>query len=64
MPRWLGALLLISLGVFGVYGGITNPYVTLGGINLRLNKWQGRLWYGFFAAFCIGGGLAILFSGS
>jgi putative Mn2+ efflux pump MntP len=62
MPHWLGSLILIILGLIGVYEGITNPCVTLRGMKRPLNKWQGRLWYAFFAAFCIGGGVAILLS--
>ena len=62
MPRWLGALILISLGIFGIYQGISDPCVTMRGMKRPLKKWQGRLWYSFYSAVCIGGGLAILFS--
>jgi hypothetical protein len=62
MPRWIGSAILIALGIGGLYQGITDPCVTLRGSMRSLKKWQGRLFYGFYAALCIGGGLAILLS--
>jgi len=62
MPHWLGSLILIVLGFVGVYEAIADPCVKLRGMKHPLKKWQGRLWFGFFATICFGAGLAILLS--
>jgi len=59
MPRWLGALILIILGIVGVYQGVTDPCVQLRGSKHPLNKWQGRLFYSCYSLACLGGGVAI-----
>ena len=59
MPRWLGASILIVLGIMGVYKGITAPCVMLRGSKRPLNKWQGRLFYSLYSLLCLGGCVAI-----
>jgi hypothetical protein len=59
MPRWLGALVLIALGITGIYQWIKDPCVRLRGSKRPLNKWQGRLFYGLYSLLCLGGGVAI-----
>ena len=59
MPRWLLALILIVLGIMGVYQGVKHPCIQLRGSKRPLNKWQGRLFYGCYSLVCLGGGVAI-----
>lgn len=59
MPRWLGALLLIIFGIVGAYQWVTDPCVQLRGSRRPLNKWQGRIFLGFYTLFCLGCGVAI-----
>ena len=61
MPRWLGSLIMVAIGIFGLYEGIAHPCVTLRGSNRPLTKWQGRIFYGIFAAIGIIGGLLVFF---
>jgi len=58
MPRWLGAVVLIALGLYGVYQGIVDPRVNLRGEG-PLNRWQSRIFLGIYAILCIASGLAI-----
>ena len=59
MPPWLGALILIVLGIVGAYQAITDPYIQLRGSKRPLNRWQGRLFLGCYSLMCLGGGVAI-----
>lgn len=59
MPRWLGALILIVLGIVGVYQGFTDPCIQLRGSKRPLNKSQGRIFYSCYSLLCLGGGVAI-----
>lgn len=59
MRRWLGALILIVLGIVGVYQGVKAPCIQLRGSKRPLNKWQGRLFYSCYSLVCLGGGVAI-----
>lgn len=59
MPRWLGSLILVALGLVGVYQAIKDPCVRLRGMLRPLKKWEGRLFYGFYCLVCLGGGIAI-----
>jgi hypothetical protein len=61
MPRWLGSLIMIATGIFGLYQGITAPCITLRGSNRPLPKWFGRAFYGTLAAGGIIGGLLAFF---
>lgn len=59
MPRWLGALILIVLGIVGMYQGVKAPCIHLRGSKRPLNKWQGRLFYSCYSLVCLGGAVAI-----
>ena len=61
MPRWLGSLIMVAIGIVGLYEGVTNPRVTLRGSKRPLTKWQGRVFYGIIALIGMGGGLLIFF---
>ena len=61
MPRWTAVMILIALGIMGVYLAITNPIVTLRS-GRPLNKWQGRLFYAGYSLLCLAAGVAIWLS--
>ncbi len=52
---------MVAIGIFGLYEGIAHPCVTLRGSKRPLTKWQGRIFYGIFAAVDIIGGLLVFF---
>jgi putative Mn2+ efflux pump MntP len=61
MPRWLGAIIMIGVGLNLLYQGIANPRVRLPGSKLPLRACQGRIFYAVLAVMVIGGGLAVWF---
>ena len=65
MPRWLGAVLLIAIGIGSLVQAVLDPHVTVPGISKRaLPVWASRVYLGVLAAFSILGGVAVYFGGS
>jgi hypothetical protein len=61
MPRWLGGIIMIGIGLAGLYQGISDPCVQLRSSERPLQAWQGRIFYAVLTVMGIGGGLALWF---